>query len=929
MRYLLIAIACLCINNLIFAQGSVRGKVLDSTTQKPLGLATVTVFKAADTALITYRLSTPEGEFRVPGLPLRLPLRVVISFSGYGVFRKEFTLNEETPLELGTIALAPAAEELDEVMVIAERPPVTVRRDTIEFNAASFKTLPTALVEDLLRKLPGVQVDRDGNIMANGRRVNRIMVDGKSFFGDDPKMATRNLPANVIDRVQLTDDKDEINRNTDGDLTNVGQVINLTLRKGVKKGWFGKAYGGAGTDDRYEIGGIANIYRDTMQLSVLGFSNNVNRSGFSMKDVQDLGGFNRSGYNSMMISRRGGQEGFAINNINFGGTEAGIARSSGGGFNLNHAPSKRKTFFLQYFLGNTHNRVEELTNTDQFISDTTITTRTLAETIRNNTTHNLGAGANLKPDSLTDINFRLAYSYIASSEDVRSSIGVGNNKVGPASSGNTNLFNKYFNNNYYHSLTVTRRSGKKKGRSLNIYQYTNYANNLQRYVTESDLDYYYPDTTTRLFEQLRRQDVPNLRVNSTATFAQPLNPKSTLRLSGGHEYISDEQEVTLFGKNGATDKYDLGYSSRSSGYTRTQHRFNTNASVSYRIKAVNITAGVNALWQNIDNHFYSVAHPVVMNYFNVLPSFALTWKQMSLNYNQNVNAPSTAYLIPIPDSTNPFFIRLGNPYLRPARSKNFSINNYKYIAGSGTNINMYISGGLTDDDVVMSRTIDAKGVTRSIPVNVDGSSRLNVSVGYGREFKRNTKFIFNFRVSPYFYVDRRKMIVNNITSTVQNMQYGPYVSVGLNWNDVVELRPEYRPGVTRTRYSDPSFTNLNVTTHNLESELIIRLPKRFVWESNVVYRYNSQVAPGLPKDNVLWNAGLTFLTNKDGKGLLKLSVFDILNRNNAFYRYAALNQVIDTQTNVLQRYFLLSFTYNIRNMATPKKVGGRERLFMF
>lgn len=929
MRYLLIALACLFFNHPLFAQGSVRGKVLDSTTQKPLGLATVTVFKAADTALITYRLSTPEGEFRVPGLPLRLPLRVVISFSGYEVFRKEFTLSDDNAFELGSVALAPAAQALEEVMVVAERPPVTVRKDTIEFNAASFKTLPTALVEDLLRKLPGVQVDRDGNITANGRRVNRIMVDGKSFFGDDPKMATRNLPANVIDRVQLTDDKDEINRNTDGDLTNVGQVINLTLRKGVKKGWFGKAYGGVGTDDRYEVGGIANIYRDTMQLSVLGFSNNVNRSGFSMKDVQDLGGFNRSGYNSMMISRRGGQEGFAINNINFGGTEAGIARSSGGGFNLNHAPSKRKTFFLQYFLGNTYNRVEELNNTDQFISDTTITTRTATETIRNNNTHNLGAGANLKPDSLTDINLRLTYSYTASSDDIRASIGVRNNKVGPVSSGSGNLFNKFFNNNYYHSLTVTRRSDKKKGRSLNIYQYTSYANNLQRYVTESDLDYYYPDTTTRLFEQLRRQDVPNLRVNSTATFAQPLNPKSTLRLSGGHEYISDEQDVTLFGKNDATDKYDLGYSGRNSGYNRTQHRFNTNASVSYRIKAVNITGGVNALWQKINNHFYSVANPVKMDYFNVLPSFALTWKQLSVNYNQNVTAPSAFYLVPIPDSTNPFFIRLGNPYLRPSRSKNFSINNYKYIAGSGTNINMYISGGLTDDDVVMSRTIDAKGVTRSIPVNVDGSSRLNVSVGYGREFKRSTKFIFNFRVSPYFYVDRRKMIVNNIISSVQNIQYGPYVSVGLNWNDIVELRPEYRPGVTRTRYSDPAFTNLNVATHNLESELIIRLPKRFVWETNVAYRYNSQVAPGLPKDNVLWNAGLTFLTNKDGKGLLKLSVFDILNRNNAFYRYATLNQVIDTQTNVLQRYFLLSFTYNIRNMAAPKKVGGRDRLFMF
>jgi hypothetical protein len=125
----------------------------------------------------------------------------------------------------------------------------------------------------------------------------------------------------------------------------VGQVINLTLKKGVKKGWFGKLYGGVGTKDRYEAGGIANIYRDTMQLSVIGFSNNINRSGFSFKEIQDIGGFNRSGFNSVMISNRGGQSGFAINGISFGGLDAGIARTTGGGFNLNHAPNKKNSFF--------------------------------------------------------------------------------------------------------------------------------------------------------------------------------------------------------------------------------------------------------------------------------------------------------------------------------------------------------------------------------------------------------------------------------------------------------------------------------------------------------------------------------------------------------------------------------------------------------
>jgi hypothetical protein len=174
MRYLFAILLCFIISA-GFSQGSIKGKIMDSAAKSPLSLATVTVFKATDTALITYRLSTQDGNFKVAGIPLNKLCRAVISYSGFQVYRKEFTLTNDTPLDLGTISMTPVSESLEEVMVMAERPPVTVRRDTIEFNASSFKTLPTALVEDLLKKLPGVQVDGEGNIVANGKRVNRII----------------------------------------------------------------------------------------------------------------------------------------------------------------------------------------------------------------------------------------------------------------------------------------------------------------------------------------------------------------------------------------------------------------------------------------------------------------------------------------------------------------------------------------------------------------------------------------------------------------------------------------------------------------------------------------------------------------------------------------------------------------------------------
>jgi hypothetical protein len=911
------------------AQGTIRGKLVDSTSKNPLGLATVTVFKANDTALITYRLSNPEGEFKVPGLPLNLPCRVVISFSGYDAFRKEFTLTNDVPLDFGDVKMNPVSKTLDEVLVIAERPPVTVHKDTIEFNASSFKTLPTSLVEDLLKKLPGVEVDRDGNITANGRKVNRIMVDGKSFFGDDPKMATRNLPANVIDKIQVSEDKEEAARNTDGDLTNVGQVINLTLKKGVKKGWFGKLYGGAGTDDRYEVGGIANIYRDTMQLSVLGFSNNVNRSGFSFKEVQSMGGFNRSGFNSVMMTSRGGQTGFAVNGISFGGLDAGIARATGGGFNLNHAPNKKNSFFLQYFFGNTRNTVLATNNTQQFINDTTVNTLTNTNTGRSVYTHNVSTGANLKPDTLTDINFRAAYAYSGTDEDVQAKIKVDNSKAGEVSTGLGDQFNNLYTNNYNHNLFLTRRFKAKKGRTLNFSHFLTYAKNLQNYITESEYQYYYPSYEDRFFDQLRRQEAPTLSVNTSLNFAEPLSKRWTLRFNNRYEYLKDKQDIGIYDKDITSYKYDLYNNSKSSGFERGQNRFNSNLTLSYKVKQVTISAGIGGLWQNIHNEFRNIAEPIDRKLFNVLPNFSLNWKQLSAQYNENVSAPSISYLTPVPDSTNPFYIRYGNPYLKPARRKSLSINNFNFFQGTGASYNIYVNANLIDDDVVMSRTVGANGVQSTVPVNANGTFTFYAGVGFGKEYKNKQKFIFNYRISPNINFDRRKLIVNNNVSTATNMQYGPNLTIGLNWNDIVEFRPQYSPGISRTTYTDPSFKNIKTITHYMESELIVRWPKKLVWETNLAYRYNNQVAPGLPKENILWNAAVTLMMLKGDVGLLKLSVFDLLNRNNGLFRYTTQNQIVDQQTNVLKRFAELSFTYNIRNIGAPKKVGGKDRLFMF
>ncbi|HEY0354576.1 MAG TPA: outer membrane beta-barrel protein, partial [Flavisolibacter sp.] len=762
-----------------FSQGSIKGTIKDTVARHSLGFATVTIFKASDTTLVTYRLSNPEGEFRVPSLPLNIELRAVISHSGYEAFRKEFTLVNNEPVDWGTIIMEPSSRTLEEVLVIAERPPVSVKSDTIEFNASSFKTLPTALVEDLLKKLPGIQIDADGNIMANGKRVNRIMVDGKAFFGDDPKMATRNLPANVIDKVQVTPDMDEANRNTTGDLTDLGQVINLTLKKGVKKGWFGKMYAGAGTRERYEAGGIANIYRDTMQLSLLAFSNNINRSGFSFKEVQDLGGFNRSGASSMMVMSRGGQTGFAINGISFGGLEQGISRTTGAGFNLNHAPNKKKSFFLQYFFGNTRNFVDQTNNVQQFFNDTIVNNRTITENQRKIFNHSASAGANLKPDSLTDISFRAGYSFSTTDEDIDASVRLTNNQTGLISKGAGNQFNNFTSNRYNHQVFLTRRFKAKKGRSLNINNFVNYFHNLNRYITESINEYYNPVYYLREFNQLRRQDVPNLSINSSASLAEPVSKNLTARFTLRYENLKDQQDIGIYDKDLISSKYEMIDYAQSTGFIRKQNRFSAYSGLTYRIKKVSLTAGVSGLWQDIRNEYRNILTPVSFHLFNIVPSASIQWKQLSGNYSMNINAPQSNFLIPFADSTNPFMVRVGNPYLKPSKQHQFYISNFNFFQGTGATINFFANGSFTNNDVIMKRTVHPNGTQVDSAVNANGSVNFHGSIGLGKEFKNNPKLIFSFRFSPYVSFNKRSLIVNNNTGTATQFEFGPNFNIGL------------------------------------------------------------------------------------------------------------------------------------------------------
>jgi hypothetical protein len=258
--------------------GVIRGAVTDSTSGIALESATISVFEVKDSTLLNYTLSDMSGKFQLRSVPVQILYKIIISYNGYRTVAKLFRLDSmQRELKFDTFRLAKSYIELDEVIVTAEKPPVIFKKDTIEFNAGSFNTKTNAVVEDLLKQLPGIEVDKDGNITINGKAVSKITVDGKEFFGNDPLMATRNLPKDIVDKIQVTDNKTKeaiFNKTTDG---TEDKAINITLKKDKKSGWFGRASGGYGSKQRYEATANVNYFNGKNQLSFIGNMNNTNR----------------------------------------------------------------------------------------------------------------------------------------------------------------------------------------------------------------------------------------------------------------------------------------------------------------------------------------------------------------------------------------------------------------------------------------------------------------------------------------------------------------------------------------------------------------------------------------------------------------------------------------------------------------------------
>ncbi|CCH52557.1 hypothetical protein BN8_01568 [Fibrisoma limi BUZ 3] len=884
----------------------IQGVAVDSVTGKPLRTASVSLLTARDSAYVTATITDGDGRFQIrnvaPG-----QYRVLVTFVGYRNGSRTVTVTPDSPtVDAGTFLMTEQAKTLGEVVVTQERPPITVKQDTLEFNASSFKTQPNAQVEELLKKLPGVEVSRDGTIRAQGQTVNRVLVDGKPFFGNDPKMATRNLPADIVDRVQLYDQSSDQSQFSGIDDGNRERTINLTIKRDKRKGYFGQNSAGAGTDGRYQGRLNVNRFNNGRQISLTGQANNLNQQGFTLQDGPGGGG-----QEPVFVGRPGG-----------GGNPFGnqsptnIIETKAAGINYRDKWGKNAEVATSYFFNQAITTTDQQSRRESILPGQSLLTDQSNFSRNRVNNHRLNLRLDWKLDSETSLRFTPNVSWQNSGFDSRSVsrstlpdgqlLNEGDTRYGSAGNGL----------NVYSNLLLMRKF-RREGRTLSLNLNTIVNNQLTNALNQSINTFY--DSTggnprpLRL-DQRNRQDNYAPQNALTLSYTEPLSltRKLELRYAYGTNRNQAERDVADF--NETTGQYDRRNLNLSNQFTSSFNTHRLGGTIQTRRLRYTYALGFDLQQAELRAENRSVDTSLNRQYFHILPNALFNYtfsgnRSLRLQYRTRLNAPSVTQLQPIVDNTNPLNIRLGNPALQPEFYNTITLT-YNGSSGLGTkSLFLFAAVNQSDNRIATATTVNAAGAQTTQPVNIGGYWAANGFLSVGRTIQ-SVKLNINLNTNGSF--SRALSLINNQTNESQNITIGQGVRLESNFNGKVDYGLSGNVSYQTATYSLLPRQNTAFWSQYVTADLNWQLPFKFILRSDLTYTATSGRSAGFNQRYTLWNASLARQFFKGKQGEMRLQVFDLLNQNRSLVRNTADTYVEDVQSRVLRQYFLVSFVYNLR-----------------
>ncbi|GAB4015993.1 TonB-dependent receptor [Spirosoma migulaei] len=954
LRVSLFIIHCaLFINFSAFAQspGTIKGTVVDSVTRKPLMEASVSLLLARDSSLVTFGITDGDGKFEFPKLAVG-QYRVLVTYVGYRGRSRSVSVTQNDPtVDAGTIDIVAQSQTLMEVSVQGERAPIAVKGDTLEFNAGSFKTRPNAQVEDLLKKLPGVEVDRDGNVKAQGQAITKVLVDGKPFFGNDPKMATRNLPADIIDKVQLFDQASEQSTFSGVDDGDREKTINITTKKDKRKGSFGQQTIGVGPkpgdDARYSGRVSYNQFNNGRQISMLGMANNINQQGFTASDLglgNNFGGAGQGqggGGGSNVV--RGGAGGGSGNGAGQVGSNA-ITQSWAAGINYRDGWGKKIDVVSSYNASNTNTLTSQQSHRENVIpsgTSGTVATRADAGFVRDqangsdntNTNHRFNLRLDYRLDSMTTIRVIPSLSWLNSNYNNNSQSQTFTNEGVLANSSLTNYNSTGTGFTGNNSLLLFRKF-KKQGRSFSV-NWTIGANNQDNEGFNNSVNTFNGSSTsltsgvitkdtvtgitTQKINQRNNQETHSMTNTVNVSYTEPLSLRQTLEF---HYNLSDNHNTSnraVNDFNGTTNQYDLVNSSLSNNFVND---YVTNrGGLTWQTKRLKYTYafGVDAQQASLNSQNLSRETTLNRTYSNLLPNALFTYnfgksRRLRLNYRTRLNAPSVNQLQPVANNTNPLNIQLGNLDLQPEYSHTVSLNYNRFDAATFRNMFVFLNASRTDNKIVNSTTFTQSGAQTTIPVNTNGYYTVNGSLVFGRPLKLGAQKT-NLNLSTNLTFNQGTSFINNQSNQAKNWLIGQGATISSNFTEKLDLNLSGNINWQSAKYSLQPQQNTTFLNQSVTLDVYYQLPLKFTFSTNVYYNHYGGSSASFNQSYTLWNATLARQLFKQNQGEIRFQAFDLLNQNQSIVRNVTDTYTEEVRSRVLNRYFMISFVYNLRKFS--------------
>ena len=885
-----------------FAQQSgvnVTGSVVEQGSDTPIEQATVRLLNVKDSAMVRGVVSARNGSFTLKNVKKGSYL-LHITFIGYDPLYQPLQITgKKNPVNVGKLELSDGAIELGEAVVIGKAPEVTVRNDTVEYNADSYKVTEGSVLEDLLKKMPGVEVDSEGKITVNGKEVKKVMVDGKEFFSDDPKVASKNLPAKMIDKLQVLDKKSDMAQMTGFDDGEEETVINLTVKPGMKQGWFGNAYGGYGSKDRYEGNAMVNRFVNNDQITFMGGANNTNNMGFS-----DLA--------STMFSGMGGGGGRR------GGFGAGSGITSSGNAGLNFSKEFKPDKLT--LGGNTrysHSDNDARSKSDrQNILPGDSSSYDNSEAMSRTKSDNFGVDFRLewKPDTMTQLIFRPSFSFSHSMNDNFSDATTLDNERDTV---NTNKSSNYSESNGY-NLNASIDFSRKLNNKGRVFSATLSGGNSDSYsdgMNRSDIVYFNQTDALKnsIIDQRSRYDNKGFNYRAYVSWVEPIGHNNFIQATYS---ISQRKQEAL--KNVYNQDADGIYNVLDSAYSQSYRNnfISQRASLSFKSQRAkfNYTIGLNLdpSYSSSENFVGDTTlSKITRKVVNLSPMAQFNYMfdkrtNLRIMYNGRTSQPSMTQLQPVADISDPTNITIGNPDLNPRYTNNVFIRFQQFTPEKQRAFMIMANGSYIINDIVSYTSYNQEtGVKTTTYKNVNGNYSGNVRMMLNTPLK-NKKFSINSMTMASFansngYINEEKNTNRNlILSERGGIDFrSSYLGLGVNGN----IR------YNATSNSLQKENNQNTFNYGAGGYTTIYLPLNFKIESDVNWSTNSGYGDGFKQNEVLWNASASKSFLKNNQGTLRFKIYDILQQRSNISRSVTASYIQDSEYNTLGSYFMVHFIY--------------------